>query len=59
MDVKKVKKIDGIDVATITTMTTKKGKRTIHKTILIQKDVKMNQNLKEDMFSLRTIEKGL
>jgi len=59
MDVKKVEKIDGIDVATITVMTMKKGKRTIHKTILIQSDVKMNQNLKEDMFSIRTIEKGL
>jgi hypothetical protein len=59
MDVKKVEKIDGIDVATITTMTTKKGKRTLHKTILIQTDVKMNQNLKKDMFSIRTIEKGL
>ena len=59
MDVKKVEKIDGIDVATITTMTMKKGKRTLHKTILIQSDVKMNQDLKEDMFSIRTIEKGL
>ena len=59
MDVRKVEQIDGIDVATITTMTTKKGKRTIHKTILIQSDVKMNQNLKEEMFTTRTIEKGL
>lgn len=59
MDVKKVEKIDGIDVATITTMTTKKGKRTLHKTILIQSDVKMNQDLKEDLFSIRTIEKGI
>jgi hypothetical protein len=59
MDVKKVENIDGIDVATITTMTTKKGKRTIHKTILIQSDVKMNQDLKEDLFTIRTIEKGL
>jgi len=59
MDVREVKNIDGIDVATITTMTTKKAKRTIHKTILIQSDVKMNQDLKEDMFSLRTIQKGL
>jgi hypothetical protein len=46
-------------VAMQTTMTMKKGKRTIHKTILIQTEVKMNQNLKEDMFSIRTIEKGL
>ena len=59
MDVKKIEKIDGIDVATITTMTTKQGKRTLHKTVLIQSDVKMNQDLKEDMFSIRTIEKGL
>ena len=59
MDVKKVEKVDGIDVATITTMTTKKGRRTIHKTILIQSDVKMNQNLKENIFSVRTIEKGI
>ena len=59
MDVRKVEKIDGIDVSTITTMTTKKGKRTIHKTILIQSDVKMNQNLKEDMFTIRMIEKGI
>ena len=59
MDVKKVEKIDGIDVATITTMTTKKAKRTIHKTILIQSDVKMNQDLKENLFTTRTIEKGL
>lgn len=59
MDVRKVEKVDGIDVATVTTMTTKKGKRTIHKTILIQSDVKMNQDLKEDMFTVRTIEKGI
>ena len=59
MDVKKVEKIDGIDVATITTMVTKKNKRTIHKTILIQSDVKMNQNLDEDMFTIRVLEKGL
>jgi hypothetical protein len=59
MDVKKVEKVDGIDVATITTMTTKKGRRSIHKTILIQSDVKMNQNLKENIFSVRTIEKGI
>ena len=59
MDVRKVEKIDGIDVATITTMTTKKGKRTLHKTILIQSDVKMNQDLKEELFTVRTLEKGI
>ncbi|MEA1914629.1 MAG: outer membrane lipoprotein-sorting protein [Campylobacterota bacterium] len=59
MDVKKIEKIDGIDVATQTTMTMKSGKKTIHKTILIQSDVKMNQDLKEEMFTTRTIENGL
>jgi hypothetical protein len=59
MDIKKVKKIDGIDVATITTMTLKKDKRTIHKTILIQDNIKMNQDLKEDFFTIRTLEKGI
>jgi hypothetical protein len=59
MDVKKIEKIDGIDVATQTVMTTKSGKKTIHKTILIQTNVKMNQDLKEDMFTIRTIEKGI
>ena len=57
--VREVKKIDGIDVSTITIMTTKKGKRTLHKTILIQSDVKMNQDLKEELFTIRTIEKGI
>jgi outer membrane lipoprotein-sorting protein len=59
MDVKKIQKIDGIDTAIITTATTKKGKRTLHKTILINSDVKMNQNLKDSLFTIRTIEKGL
>ncbi|MEA3288640.1 MAG: outer membrane lipoprotein-sorting protein [Campylobacterota bacterium] len=59
MDVKKVVKVEGIDVAAITTMITKQKKRTLHKTILIQSNIKMNQDLKEDMFTTRTIEKGL
>ena len=59
MDVKKTKIIDGIEFATVTTATTKKGRRLIHKTILINSNIKVNQNLKESMFSVRTIEKGL
>ncbi|MEA3353898.1 MAG: outer membrane lipoprotein-sorting protein [Campylobacterota bacterium] len=59
MDVKKVEKIDGIDVATITTMTTKQKTRTLHKTILLQSNIMMNQELKEDIFATRTIQKGL
>jgi hypothetical protein len=59
MDVKKVVTVDGVDIAAITTAITKKNKRTIHKTILIQSDIKMNQNLKDSLFTTRTIEKGL
>ena len=59
LDVKKTVIIDGIETNMVTTMVTKKGKRTIHKTILINKDVKMNQNLDKGMFSVRTLEKGI
>ena len=59
MDVKSIETIDGIDVATTTTMIMKKGKRTLHKTILLQSAIKMNQDLKEELFTTRTIEKGL
>jgi hypothetical protein len=59
MDVKKIQQIDGIDTAIITTATTKKGRRTLHKTILINSDIKMNQDLKDNLFTIRTIEKGI
>ena len=59
MDVKQTKIIDGIEFETISTATTKKGKRTLHKTILINSDIKVNQDLKESMFTVRTIEKGI
>ncbi len=58
-DVKKLELIDNIWVATEITMTTKKGKKTIHKTILKIKDVKFNQGIKDDIFSVRRLEKGL
>jgi len=59
LDVKKIKNIDGIFVSTLITMTTKESKRTIHKTILIQKDIKMNQNLNKNLFTTRSISKGI
>jgi len=59
MDVKKTKNIQGIEFNIITTMTTKEAGRTIHKTILIQKDIKVNQDLDDAIFSIRSIEKGL
>jgi hypothetical protein len=40
------------------TMTTKKGKKTLHKTILRMSDVKFNQDLDFDGFSVRGLESG-
>ena len=59
LDVKKLEQIDGIWVATDMTMTTKKGKTTLHKTLLKNNNVRFNQALDEDLFSTRQLEKGL
>ncbi len=59
MDVKKLELIDGIWVATEIEMKTKKGKQTLHTTILEFNDVKFNQELNESFFTVRQIEKGI
>lgn len=59
MDVTGLEQIDGIWVATETSMTRKKGKDTLHKTILRLGNVRFNQDLAEEMFSIRRLEKGL
>ncbi|HEY5656273.1 MAG TPA: outer membrane lipoprotein-sorting protein [Myxococcota bacterium] len=59
MDVKKLEQIEGIWVATEIHMTTKKGKGTLHKTILTVHDVRFRQDLDADFFSVRQLEKGL
>ena len=58
-DVKKLEQIDGIWVPTEMHMTTKKGKATLHKTVLKSHDVSFNQELDEDLFTVRQLEKGL
>ncbi len=58
-DVKKLEQIDGIWVPSEIHMTTKKGKETLHRTVLKQINVKFNQDLEEDLFSTRRLEKGL
>ncbi len=58
-DVKKLEKIDGIWVATEMHMTTKKGKATLHKTVLRNKNVRFNQDLDDNNFTIRKLEKGL
>lgn len=59
LDVKKLELIDGIWFATETHMTTKKGRQTLHKTILRFSDVGFNQPMDESLFTVRTLEKGL
>ena len=59
VDTKKLEQIDGIWVATETYVTKKKGKATVHKTILTLDNVKFNQSLDEDLFTIRRMEKGL
>ncbi|MBF0449289.1 MAG: outer membrane lipoprotein-sorting protein [Candidatus Magnetomorum sp.] len=59
MDVTSLKKIDNIWTAEQITMTTKKGKQTYHKTILNYSDIKYNQPLTDQTFTVRRMEKGL
>jgi hypothetical protein len=58
-DVKKLEQIDGIWVPTEMHMTTKKGKTTLHKTIIKAHDVRFNQEIDEDTFTVRQLERGL
>ena len=59
IDVKKLDNIDGIWVSTETHVTTKTGKKTLHKTILKEKNIRFNQDdLNEDFFTIRRLEKG-
>ncbi|MGH0032192.1 MAG: outer membrane lipoprotein-sorting protein [Myxococcota bacterium] len=59
MDAAKLERIDGIWVATEMHMATKKGKKTLHRTVLHTRNVKFDQDLDEDLFSVRRLEKGL
>ncbi len=59
IDVKKLEKIDGIWVSTETHVTTKTGKKTLHKTILKENNIRFNQDeVNEDLFTIRRLEKG-
>ena len=58
-DVKKLEEIDGIWVATEMHMTTKRGKATLHKTVLLMSNIHFNQGHDDDLFSTRQLEKGL
>lgn len=57
--VKKLEKIDGIWVATHLQIATRQGKRTVHTTVLRFSGVRFNQKMNDDLFSVRSLEKGL
>ena len=59
MDVKNLEQIDGIWVATEIEMKLKKGKKTQHITLLRMTNVKFNQAFSDDLFTVRSLEKGL
>ena len=59
LDVKRLERIDGIWVATETHVTKKRDKKTAHKTILKLNNVRFNQDLDYEMFTIRRMEKGL
>ena len=59
LEVKKLDLFDGIWVASETHVARKKGSVTVHRTELTLSEVKFNQDLTLDMFSIRRLEKGL
>ena len=59
MEVKKLEQIDNIWVATETLMKTTKNKKTLHKTILRWNNIQFNQDIDENLFTVRRLEKGI
>jgi hypothetical protein len=58
VDLRNIENIDGIWTATDTLVTRKQGKTTVHSTILTLENVKYNQDLDYDIFTIRRMEKG-
>jgi len=59
LDVTRMHEQDGIWVIDEMTMTTKKGKNTVHKTVLNFDNIQVNPVIEDAMFSTRRLEKGL
>jgi hypothetical protein len=59
MDVKRLELIDGIWVATEIHMTTKRNKETRHKTVLRFENMRFDQDLDDDLFTVYRLEQGL
>jgi outer membrane lipoprotein-sorting protein len=58
MKVNKLEQIDGVWTTTEMQMVTREGQSTVHATILQFNDVRFNQKLSEDLFTVRQLEKG-
>jgi len=54
-----LEKMEGVWTTTKIQMVTKKGKKTLHKTVLDFSNIKYNQDLEESFFKTRTLERGL
>ncbi|MCK5312817.1 MAG: outer membrane lipoprotein-sorting protein, partial [Desulfobacteraceae bacterium] len=59
MNIKKLEKIDGIWVALENHIVKKQDKRIAHQTLMKQNYVKFEQNLNDNIFTIRQLEKGL
>jgi hypothetical protein len=59
LDILKVAKIDGIWTDIETHVKTAKNRNILHQTILKRYDIKYNQNLNDDIFTIRRLEKGI
>jgi len=59
MDVKHLEQIDGIWMGTEMHVFKKKGKTLVHKTELRWKNIRFNQKIEDEQFTIRRLEKGL
>jgi hypothetical protein len=59
LDLKKIHEERGVWLVDEMTMTTKKGKDTLHKTILTFSNTTLNGSIEDDVFTTRRLEKGL
>ena len=59
LDITKMHEQDGIWVIDEMVMTTKKGKNTVHKTILNFDNIQVNPAIEDNIFTTRRLEKGL
>jgi hypothetical protein len=58
MQVKKLEQVDGIWTPLEMEMVTREGRDTVHATVLRFENVRYNQKLSEDFFTVRQLEKG-